>query len=157
MLPKIASSDSLTTVAGSHLRGFRGVAGESRLRPRIVAEDCTTRYFLKCRTDGYVEEVKVFNPVGEIICFTMADNGDQLLWGCRDIGDDTIVFYPHPGYVHTRVCGECKGVSTFGVKCLHCEDSGAIPRQVCLVTEKHVLAERIYLEPTRKFFFSEKT
>lgn len=154
LLPKIAESDEITTIAGSHLRGkFRGLAGESRLRPRLVPKDCTTRYFLKCRTDGYVEEVRVYNPVGEIVCFTKSDNGDLLKWGCRDIGDDTIVFYPHPAYVHVRVCPDCKGVSTFGVKCLVCEDSGYQPRQVCLVTERHVVAERIYMEPTTKFFF----
>lgn len=148
MIPKIAPSEGIHTVAGSHLRGYRGVAGESRLRPRIVAKDCTTRYFLKCRTDGYVESVKVFNPVGEIVCFTMADNGDQLLWGCRDLGDDTIEFYPHPAYTHTVACTECNGA-----KCVFCEMTGERPRQVCIITEKHVLAERIYLEPTTKFFF----
>lgn len=153
MLPRIADSDEITTIAGSHLRGVRGVAGESRLRPRRVMADCKTRYFLVCRTDGYVSEVRVYNPVGEIICFTQADNGDEQRWGCRDIGDDTIIFYPHPEYVHTRVCPDCKGVSTFGAKCLNCEDSGRLPKPVCLVTEKHVVAERIYMEPTTKFFF----
>lgn len=153
MLPRIAESDEITTVAGSHLRGFRGVAGESRLRPRAVASTCQTRYFLKCRTDGYVEEVRVYNPVGEIVCFTRADNGDLHQWGCRDIGDDTIVFFPHPAYTHTIVCTDCKGVSVFGKRCVNCEDSGAVPRQIGLVTEKHVVAERIYLEPTTKFFY----
>lgn len=142
--------DEIKTVAGSHLRGFRGAPGESRLRPRIVPTDCTTRYFLRCKIDGAVGEVVVYNPVGEIFCFTTGDNGDEHRWGCRDRGDGTIVFYPHPAYTPTRTCRECKGM-----KCVHCEQSGAVPRQVCLVTEKHVVAERIYLEPTTIFSFPE--
>ncbi len=155
--------DEITTVAGSHLRGFRGVAGESRLRPRLVGEDCTTRYFLRCRTDGYVEEVIVYHPVGEIFVFTNGENGEQLRWGCRDTGDDRIVFYPHPSYTHTLLCMDCNGEKVVGIdpvtnpsgsKCQNCEGSGRIPRQIILFTERNVVAERIYLEPTTVYSFA---
>lgn len=155
--------DEITIVAGSHLRGFRGVAGESRLRPRIVPKNCTTRYYMRCRDDGYVLAVVVQNPVGELAVFTTGANGDEHRWGCRHTGDDLIEFYPHPLYEHTRVCKVCNGTKVMGVteanpwgsKCQNCEGSGHIPAPVCLVTEKHVVAERIYMEPTTVFSFPE--
>lgn len=152
----------MVTVAGSHLRGFRGIAGESKLRPRIVAADVTTRYFMRCRDDGYVSAVVVWNPVGEMVVFTRAADGSGLRWGCRHTGDDEITFFPHPAYRHTKTCIDCKGAKVLGIDpvtnplgsvCRNCEGSGELPNTVCLVTEKYVKAERIYIEPTRTWAF----
>lgn len=152
-------SDSIITIAGSHLtarHGVHGVAGESRLRPRVGFRDVATRYFMRCRDDGYVSALVVYNPIGDMIVFTRAANGDELRWGCRHTGTDEITFFPHPEYAHTRSCPTCAGQGYIGPsKCQECEGSGAQPNQVCLVTEKHVQAERIYLEPTKLFSFAD--
>lgn len=164
MLPKIAESDGITTVAGSHLRGFRGVAGESRLRPRLVPANCTTRYYMRCRTDGYVTALVVQNPVGHLVCFSTTASGGHCVWDHREIGPDLLEFFAHPEYHHVHTCKVCEGsgvigvdpeTNPFGSKCGSCEGSGEIPAPVCLVTEKHVVAERIYLDPTTAFFFPE--
>lgn len=177
-------TDELTVVAGSHLRGssgFRGIQGESRLRPRIVPKECTTRYFMRCRDDGYVTEVIVYNPdftklvllthpdgrvedCGPAVVFTRGPNGEHQRWGCRHERDDELTFTAHPGYVHTTLCVDCRGARVVGVDpvtnpmgslCRACEGSGQLPRRVTVVTHKTVVAERIYLEPPRLFSFAE--
>jgi len=154
--------DEITVKSGSHLRGLRGWAGESKLRPRLVAKDCTTRYYQRVRDDGYVTGIVVWNPVGEIVCFTDGPNGDRHLWGCRHTGVDEITFFPHPAYVHTMICTDCRGEKVLGIdpvtnpmgsKCQNCEGSGEQPIPVCLVFEHGVNAERMYLEPTKTYSF----
>lgn len=91
-------------VGGTPLR-FKGVAGESRMRPRLVPEGTTTRYYQKLRNDDFIAEFVVLNPVGPQRVFTLDPaTGDQLCWGCRHTGPDEITFYPHPAYRGGPVC-----------------------------------------------------
>lgn len=160
--------DEMIAVAGSHLRGFRGVAGESKLRPRIVAENCTTRYYQRVRDDGYISSIIVQNPVGHIVCFSTSESGGHCVWDHREIGPGLLEFFAHPDYRHLHICKECEGSKVLGVdpvtnplgsRCGHCEGSGSIPSPPCLVFERHVVAERIYVEPTKTWSFlnMEKT
>lgn len=177
--------DEITTHAGSHLgakSGFFGVAGESRLRPRIVSPGTNTRIYLRSNDDGRVTEVIVFNPVltklvtqtnpetgittpiAPVVVFTIGPAGETQVWGCRDERPDELTFFPHPEYVHTRVCPDCKGEKVTGVdpvtnpmgsKCVPCEESGAVSHQVRVVMHPDVKAEQIYLEPVRSFSFPD--
>lgn len=154
--------DELAIVSGSHLRGssgFRGIAGESKLRPRIVPQSCKSRYFMRCRDDGYVSEVVLYNPdfsksvtisqngievdCGPAVVFTVGPDGEHHRWGCRHERDDELTFYPHPGYVHTLSCKVCAGNGVVGIDpvtnpmgsvCRDCEGSGAVPNTPRLVT-----------------------
>jgi hypothetical protein len=125
--------DEMTVRAGSHLtrQGFRGIPGESRLRPMLVPKDTTTRYYTREPKDaGYISEVVVLNPKGDVFVFTPGPDGEQYRWGCRHTGVDEITFYPHPAYKETDL------------PIIH--------------FEKWVQFERIYMEPTKVFSFAEE-
>lgn len=92
-------------VGGTPFKGFKGVAGESRMRPRLVPAGTTTRYFQRLRNDDFIYEFVVANPVDWQRVFTIdPETGDKLAWGCRHTGPDEITFHPHPAYAGGPIC-----------------------------------------------------
>lgn len=87
-------------------RGFRGAAGESRLRPRLCRPDTTTRVVQRVRRgqsdDNFVYAFVVLNPVGPLQVVFGADDagadGTVHAWECRQTAPGELTFYPHPAY-----------------------------------------------------------
>lgn len=102
------ASGRMTIHGGTHLRGLKGIYGESRLRPLLVPEDTTTRFYqkLKGSDSNFVAEVVVINPVGPWKVFhgSVPYLKDGVLsqdihhWGCRETAPGEITFFAHPAY-----------------------------------------------------------